>query len=287
MIQNIEKIIKKAKEGKYAIGQFNVYNIEWIKAVLETAQEQKSPAILATTYGAAKYMGGVKAVVALVNNIIEDLDITVPIALHLDHSTSYEWCKEAMDAGYKSVMFDGSKYNIKKNIEITEKVVSYAKKCNASVEGEVGIVGGEEESIVGQVRYASEEECISISKTGITTLAASLGSVHGHYNGEPKLGFDLMERYSKLTGLPLVLHGGSGIDDEKIKRAIECGQCKINVSTAIQEAFCDGLARYFEENKHKESKGYSPKVMFTTYSVPNVKEIVRRKMILFGSNGKG
>ncbi len=286
MLVNAKEMLLKAKKEKYAVAQININNLEWAKATLEEVQELKSPIILGVTSGAAKYMGGFKTVVGMVKGLIEELKITVPVAIHLDHGGSFDVVKEAIDAGFTSVMYDGSHDKIDKNVEDTKKAVEYAKKHNVSVEAEVGTVGGTEDGVTGGVNYASLEECVAISKTGIDFLAASLGSVHGDYVGEPKLGFKEMIEYSAATNLPLVLHGGSGIPDDMIKKAIESGQAKINVNTELQKAFAKGIRQYIEENKDQSGVGYDPRKVIGTYAYPNMKQVVKEKVMLFGSNNK-
>jgi len=280
------KMLQKAKKEKYAVGQFNINNLEWTKASLETAQENNSPIILGVSEGAAKYMGGFATVASMTEGLIADLKITVPVALHLDHGSTFESCKAAIDAGFSSIMIDGSEHPIKKNIEVTKQVVEYAKKVGVSVEAEVGTVGGEEDGVVGGISYANPEECAQLIKeTKVDFLAASLGSVHGHYAGEPKLGFAEMKVISEANNIPLVLHGGSGIPNDMIKKAIENGQAKINVNTEIQVRFTKATAIYFEEKKHESGKGYDPrKVLANGYQA--IKDTVKDRMTVFGSIGK-
>ncbi|HIZ70975.1 MAG TPA: class II fructose-1,6-bisphosphate aldolase, partial [Candidatus Atopostipes pullistercoris] len=231
-------MLNKALDEKYAVGQFNINNLEWTQAILQAAQEEQSPAILGVSEGAAKYMGGNQVVVAMVNALMETMDITVPIALHLDHGSSYESAVAAIDAGFSSVMIDNSAFPIDENIENTKKVVDYAHAKGVSVEAEVGTVGGEEDGVIGGVTYADAQECKRmVDEAGIDALAAALGSVHGTYDGEPKLGFDEMKEISELTGAPLVLHGGSGIPTHQIEKAIEYGHSKINVNTELQQVW--------------------------------------------------
>ena len=231
-------MLNKALEGKYAVGQFNINNLEWTQAVLQAAQEENSPVILGVSEGAAKYMGGHLVVAAMTNALLETMDITVPVALHLDHGTSFESCKSAIDAGYSSVMIDKSHYPIDENIAQTKLVVEYAHSKGASVEAEIGTVGGTEDGITGGIQYADPAECLRLTtETAIDALAAALGSVHGPYSGEPVLGFDEMKEISELTHKPLVLHGGSGIPEHQIKKAIEFGHSKINVNTECQQVF--------------------------------------------------
>ncbi len=286
MLVNAKEMLIKAQEGKYAVAQININNLEWAKATLEQVQELNSPVILGVTAGAAKWMGGFNAVVGMVNGLMKDLNITVPVALHLDHGTTVEVCKEVIDAGFSSVMYDGSHDPIAKNVEDTKTVVEYAAAKNVSVEAEVGTVGGTEDGVTGGVNYASLDECVAISESGIDFLAASLGSVHGDYVGEPKLGFDEMVEYSAATKLPLVLHGGSGIPDDMIKRAIESGQAKINVNTEVQQAFARGIRKYIEEGSDKVGTGFDPRKVIGTYAIDEMKSVVKAKIELFGSVNK-
>ncbi len=286
MLVNAKAMLNKAKIHKYAVGQFNINNLEWTKAILEVAEATKSPVILGVSEGAAKYMGGYDAVVGMVRGLDKALKITVPVALHLDHGSSVESAKAAIDAGFTSVMYDGSEHSIDENIKNTQEVVEYAKKFDVSVEAEVGTVGGEEDGIVGGVRYASLEECVRMAKEGqVDMLAASLGSVHGHYEGEPNLGFAEMEEYSQATNLPLVLHGGSGIPEDMIKKAIHAGEAKINVNTEIQEAFAKGVREYIESGKDQVGKGYDPRKILAT-PAQYMKDVVEAKIKLFGSDNK-
>lgn len=282
---NAKKMLKDAHKGKYAVGQYNINNLEWTKAVLSAAEETSSPAILGVSEGAAKYMGGFKTVVGMVKGIIESHNIKAPIALHLDHGSSFESCKAAIDAGFTSVMYDGSHDEIAKNVADTKKVVDYAAQNDVSVEAEVGTVGGEEDGVVGGVSYAKFEDCEKIVATNIDFLAASLGSVHGHYDGEPKLGFKEMEEISSKLDIPLVLHGGSGIPTDMIKKAISLGQSKINVNTELQEKFTEATAKYFADKKHTIGKGFDPRKVLADGTTA-IKEGVISKMKEFGSFGK-
>ncbi len=286
MLSNAKKMLIDAKKGKYAVGQFNINNLEWTKAILEVAEEMKSPVILGVSEGAAKYMGGYDAVVGMVKGLDKALKISVPVAIHLDHGQTVESAKAAIDAGFTSVMYDGSEHSIDENVANSKLVVEYAAKFDVSVEAEVGTVGGEEDGVVGGVRYASLEECVRIAKEAkVDMLAASLGSVHGHYQGEPNLGFKEMLEYSQATDLPLVLHGGSGIPADMIKKAIESGEAKINVNTEIQEAFTKGVREYIESGKDKVGTGYDPRKVLAIPYV-NMKKVVADKIALFGSNNK-
>ena len=286
MLTNTKKMLLNAKSNHYAVAQFNINNLEWTKAILEVAEEKKSPVILGVSEGAAKYMGGFDAVVGMVKGLDKSLKISVPVAIHLDHGQSVESAKAAMEAGFTSVMYDGSEHSIEENIQNTKIVVEYAKKFDVSVEAEVGTVGGEEDGVVGGVRYASLEECVRMAKEAkVDSLAASLGSVHGHYQGQPNLGFSEMKQYSEATNLPLVLHGGSGIPNDMIKKAIKNGESKINVNTEIQEAFTKGVREYIESGKDKIGTGYDPrKVLATPYQ--NMKKVILDKIELFDSKNR-
>ena len=280
---NMKDMLNKAKDGHYAVGQFNINNLEWTQAILEVAQENNSPVILGVSEGAAKYMGGFNTVVQMVKGLMIDKQINVAVAIHLDHGSSYENCQAAIDAGFTSVMIDGSHHPIAENIALTKKVVAYAHDRDVSVEAEVGIVGGQEDNVVAQgVIYADPDECLRLSKeANLDCLAPALGSVHGEYKGEPKLGFAEMENIAKLIALPLVLHGGSGIPDFQILEAIKCGTCKINVNTECQQAFTKEV-RYILNN---DVKVYDPR----KYLGPGkeaIKKVVLEKMTLFGSIDK-
>ena len=275
-------MLNKALEEKYAVGQFNINNLEWTQAILQAAEEEQSPAILGVSEGAAKYMGGTKVVVAMVNALMETMDITVPIALHLDHGSSYDAVKDAIDAGFSSVMIDNSALPIDENIENTRKVVEYAHEHGVSVEAEVGTVGGEEDGVVGDVIYADSKECKRIvDEAKIDALAAALGSVHGTYDGEPKLGFDEMKEISELTETPLVLHGGSGIPTHQIEKAIEYGHTKINVNTELQQVW---TARTREVLANDE-KVYDPRKIIGP-GKENITETTKAKMREFGSSNQ-
>ena len=275
-------MLNKALEEKYAVGQFNINNLEWTQAVLQAAEEEKSPIILGVSEGAAKYMGGTKVVSAMVNALMETMDITVPVALHLDHGSSFETVKEAIDAGFSSVMIDNSAYPIDENIENTKKVVDYAHAKGVSVEAEVGTVGGEEDGVVGDVIYADAEECKRIvDEAGIDALAAALGSVHGTYAGEPELGFDEMKEISELTKTPLVLHGGSGIPEHQIKKAIEYGHSKINVNTELQQVW----AARTRDVLANDSDLYDPRKVIGP-GKEDITASVKEHMRVFGSSNK-
>lgn len=270
----MKEMLEKAKEEKYAVPQFNINNLEWTRFILEECEILKSPVILGVSEGAMKYMGGFKTVKDIVVNLIEYLNITVPVALHLDHGSSFELCKEAINAGFTSVMIDASKYELDENIKITKKVVLYAKKKNITVEAEIGHVGGD--SI--EVLYADVDESETFSKkTGVDFLAPALGSVHGLYKGEPKLNFERMQEISKRTNLPLVLHGGTGIYDDQIRKAIKCGICKINFNTELQIAWNNAL-----REKLKKDKSYDPRKVIKM-GEDALKKSVKEKCILLGS----
>jgi 6-phospho-5-dehydro-2-deoxy-D-gluconate aldolase len=275
-------MLNKALEGKYAVGQFNINNLEWTQAVLQAAQEEKSPVILGVSEGAAKYMGGHLVVAAMTNALLETMDITVPVALHLDHGTSFESCKSAIDAGYSSVMIDKSHFPIDENIAQTKLVVEYAQSKGASVEAEVGTVGGTEDGITGGIQYANPAECLRMTtEAGIDALAAALGSVHGPYSGEPVLGFDEMKEISELTHKPLVLHGGSGIPEHQVKKAIEFGHSKINVNTECQQVFTAAV----REKLATDANFYDPRKVIGPGKEAIV-AVVKERMQVFGSSNK-
>ena len=281
---NMVNMLTKAKEGKYAVGQFNINNLEWTKTILLTAQELNSPVILGVSEGAAKYMGGFNAVTGMVKGLIKDLNITVEVAIHLDHGQSFENCKKALDAGFTSVMIDGSHHPIDENIKMTKEVVDYAHAMGASVEAEVGTVGGNEDGVIGGIKYADLNECVRLVKeAGVDALAPALGSVHGPYQGEPVLGFVEMEAIGKATDMPLVLHGGTGIPDEKIQKAISCGTCKINVNTECQLAFNKILREFLSDEKN--AKVYDPRKLLGP-ATKGIAAAVTEKMTVFGSVNK-
>lgn len=281
MLISMKDMLEKAKAEKYAVPHFNINNLEWTRFILETVQDIKSPVILGVSEGAMKYMGGFKTIYSMVYNLIDYLNITVPVALHLDHGSSFEMCKEAIDANFTSVMIDASKYKLDKNIEITKQVVEYAKKKNVSVEAEIGRVGGQEDDVNNGIVYASVDESVKFSKeTNIDFLAPALGSVHGLYKGKPKLDFNRMKEISKLTNLPLVLHGGSGIYDEQIKKAIECGICKINFNTELQIAWNNAVRKKMETDA-----SYDPRKVIKM-GEDALKECVIEKCNLLGSINK-
>lgn len=280
---SMTEMLNKALNEKYAVGQFNINNLEWTQAILSAAEEEKSPVILGVSEGAARYMGGFKTVVKMVEGLMEDMNITVPVAIHLDHGSSYEKCVEAIDAGFTSVMIDASHHPFEENVETTTKVVEYAHARNVSVEAELGTVGGQEDDVVADgVIYADKDECVElVNRTGIDTLAPALGSVHGPYKGEPNLGFKEMEDICNATGLPLVLHGGTGIPTEQIKRSIGLGTAKINVNTENQIAF----TRVVREVLNAKPDIYDPR-KFLTPGRDEIKRTVIGKIREFGSSQK-
>jgi len=286
MIVNMSEMLKKAFEGKYAVGQFNINNLEWTKAVLLTAEEQKSPVILGVSEGAAKYMGGVNTVAAMVRAMDKDLKITVPVALHLDHG-SYQGCLDCVEAGFSSIMFDGSHFELDENIQKTTELVKLAHDRGLSIEAEVGSIGGEEDGVVGTGEIADPAACKQIADLGVDALAAGIGNIHGVYPDNWKgLAFDALEAISKaISGLPLVLHGGTGIPEDMIKKAISLGMAKINVNTECQLSFAAATREYIEAGKDKEGKGFDPRSLLAP-GFNAIKETVKEKMILFGSVGK-
>lgn len=279
---NMVNMLAKAKEGKYAVGQYNINNLEWTKTILLTAEKNNSPVILGVSEGAGKYMGGFNTVVMMVKGLMQDLNITVDVAIHLDHGSSFEKCKAAIDAGFTSVMIDGSHHPIDENIRMTKEVVDYAHARGVSVEAEVGTVGGNEDGVIGGIKYADEGECVRLVKeTGVDALAPALGSVHGPYKGEPVLGFTEMASIQKATDMPLVLHGGTGIPDEKIRKAISCGTCKINVNTECQLAF----NKILREVIANDQTTYDPRKLLGPAS-KGIENAVTEKMTVFGTIGK-
>ena len=283
---NLSKICNSAKIGKYAIPQFNTNNLEWTKVILLSCQEERSPVIIGASESAINYMGGYNVVVGLVISLIKDLNITVPVVLHLDHGSTIENCIMAINSGFTSVMLDASRFPIDDNCNMIKEVIKHAKKHNVSVEAEVGLVGGEEDGHYNKdLRYAKYKNVLKISKTGIDVLAAAYGSVHGHYVGVPKIAYDKIEKASKGTNLPIVLHGGSGLSDDIIKKSIRCGISKINLNTEFQEAFTDAVALYFQEKLHLHGKGYDPRKIIQ-FGIDNLKKVIISKIHLFGANNK-
>lgn len=279
---SMKEMLIKAREGHYAVGQFNINNLEWTEAILDEAQALNAPVILGVSEGAAKYMGGWLVVSAMVKAYIKSKNITVPVALHVDHGSSFEVVKAAIDAGFSSVMIDASHFPFEENIEITKKVVEYAHARGVSVEAELGRVGGQEDHVVAETMYADPEECrILVEKTGIDCLAPALGSVHGPYHGEPKLGFDEMAYINNLLKMPLVLHGGSGIPDEQLRKAIDRGTAKINVNTESQQAWTAIVREVLEKDKNV----YDPRKIIGP-GKEGIKNVVRAKCEVFGCINK-
>ena len=286
MLVSAKEMLNKAKAGHYAVGQFNINNLEWTKSILLAAEETRSPVILGVSEGAGKYMTGYKTVVGMVNGMLEELNISVPVALHLDHG-SYEGCYKCIEAGFSSIMFDGSHYPIEENIEKTKELVKVAKGKGMSVEAEVGSIGGEEDGVIGRGECADPEECKAVADLGVTMLAAGLGNIHGKYpeNWEG-LSFETLDAIQQLTGdMPLVLHGGTGIPDDMIKKAISLGVAKINVNTECQLAFADATRKYIEAGKDLEGKGFDPRKLLAP-GAEAIKDMVITKIKLFGSEGK-
>lgn len=281
-----KEMLVKAREGKYAVGQFNINNLEWTKAVLLTAQENNSPVILGVSEGAGKYMGGYKTIVGMVNGLIEELKITVPVALHLDHG-SYEGALKVIEAGFSSVMFDGSHYAINENIEKTKEIIKIAEAKGLSVEAEVGSIGGEEDGVVGAGEIADPAECKLIADLGVTMLAAGIGNIHGQYPENWKgLDFKALAAIQAQTGkMPLVLHGGTGIPADMIQEAISLGVAKINVNTECQLAFAAATRKYVEAGKDLQGKGFDPRKLLAP-GFEAIKATVKEKMELFGSVNK-
>lgn len=286
MLVSAAKMLKDAKAGKYAVGHFNINNLEWTKAILLTAQELNSPVILGVSEGAGKYMCGFKTVAAMVDAMVNELGITVPVALHLDHG-SYEGALKCIEAGFSSVMFDGSHYGIEENIEKTKEIIALAHSKGISVEAEVGAIGGEEDGVIGGGEVADPNECKMIADLGVDMLAAGIGNIHGKYPANWKgLRFDVLANIQELTGeMPLVLHGGTGIPADMIKEAISLGVSKINVNTECQLAFADATRKYIEAGKDLEGKGFDPRKLLAP-SFEAIKATVKEKMELFGSVNK-
>ena len=286
MLVSAKEMLTKAKEGHYAVGQFNINNLEWTKAILLTAQEMNSPVILGVSEGAGKYMCGYKTIVGMVEGMIEGLGITVPVALHLDHG-SYEGALKCIEAGFSSVMFDGSHYPIEENIEKTKELVRITGEKGISLEAEVGSIGGEEDGVIGAGECADPDECKMIADLGVTMLAAGIGNIHGKYPANwPGLSFETLDANQQKTGaMPLVLHGGTGIPAEMIKKAIDLGVSKINVNTECQLAFAAATRKYVEEGKDLSGKGFDPRKLLAP-GTEAIKATVREKIELFGSANK-
>lgn len=282
MIVNAKKILNEAHMNKYAIPHFNINNLEWTRFILEKCEELRSPVILGVSEGAVKYMGGYRVVVSIVKSLVEDLNIKVPVVLHLDHGSSIETCKKAVDAGFTSVMIDASKYSLEENIEITKEVVNYAHNKNVTVEAEIGHVGGEEDGVADELAYAKVEDAIKLAKeTGIDFLAPALGSVHGIYKGEPKLDFNRMKQIDEILNIPLVLHGGSGINDELIRQAISCGISKLNINTELQMAWNSEVREFLASNETV----YDPRKVIKA-GEEAMKAAIDAKLTLLGSINK-
>ena len=286
MLVSAKEMLNKAKAGKYAVGQFNINNLEWTKAILLTAQELNSPVILGVSEGAGKYMCGYTTIVGMVNGMLKELNITVPVALHLDHG-SYEGAKACIEAGFSSVMFDGSHYPIEENKAKTEELVKICNEKGLSLEAEVGSIGGEEDGVVGAGECADPDECKTIADLGVTMLAAGIGNIHGKYpENWAGLSFETLGAIQQKTGdMPLVLHGGTGIPEDMIKKAISLGVAKINVNTECQLAFADATRKYIEAGKDLEGKGFDPRKLLAP-GAEAIKATVKEKMELFGSVNK-
>ncbi len=286
MLVSAKEMLQKAREGKYAVGQFNINNLEWTKAVLLTAEEMKSPVILGVSEGAGKYMTGFGTVAAMVKAMISEMNITVPVALHLDHGT-YDGCYKCIKAGFSSIMFDGSHYPIAENVEKTTELVHVAHQLGLSIEAEVGSIGGEEDGVVGMGECADPNECKQIADLGVDMLAAGIGNIHGKYpENWPGLSFETLAAVNEKVGeMPLVLHGGTGIPADMIKKAISLGVAKINVNTECQLAFAEATRKYIEDGKDQQGKGFDPRKLLAP-GAEAIKATVKEKMELFGSVGK-
>ena len=286
MLVSAKDMLEKARDGKYAVGQFNINNLEWTKSILLTAQELNSPVILGVSEGAGKYMTGFKTVVGMVNGMLEEMKITVPVALHLDHGT-YEGCYKCIEAGFSSIMFDGSHYPIEENVEKTKELIKICAEKGMSLEAEVGSIGGEEDGVIGMGECADPNECKMIADLGVTMLAAGIGNIHGKYpENWAGLSFDTLAAIKEKTGdMPLVLHGGTGIPEDMIKKAISLGVAKINVNTECQLSFAAATRKYIEEGKDLQGKGFDPRKLLAP-GAEAIKATVKEKMELFGSVGK-
>ena len=283
MLVNATDMLNKAREGKYAVGHFNINNLEWAKSILLTAQEMNAPVILGVSEGAGKYMGGFKVVADMVKALTDSMEITVPVALHLDHGT-YEGCYKCIKAGFSSIMFDGSHYPIAENVEKTKELVAITKALGMSLEAEVGAIGGEDDGVIGAGECADPDECKAIADLGVNMLAAGIGNIHGKYPANWKgLSFETLEAVkAKVGNMPLVLHGGTGIPEDMIKKAISLGVAKINVNTECQLAFAAATRKYIEEGKDLEGKGFDPRKLLAP-GTEAIKQTVREKITLFGS----
>lgn len=279
MLVNFNEMLQKAKEGHYAVPQFNINNLEWTKYILEKCNELKIPVILGVSEGAAKYMGGFLVVSSMVKAMVESLKIEIPVCIHLDHGSSFESCKSAIDAGFTSVMIDGSKHELKENIEITKAVVDYAHERGISVEAEVGHIGGTEDNVSSSILNATLEDCVELYKnTGIDALAPALGSVHGFYKGEPNLDFKTMQEINNTLPIPLVLHGGTGIPEDKIKQAISCGISKININTDLQVVWSKAVREFLNEDE----KVYDPRKVIGSGELA-MKNQINKIVTIFGT----
>lgn len=279
MLVNFNEMLQKAKEGHYAVPQFNINNLEWTKYILEKCNELKIPVILGVSEGAAKYMGGFLVVSSMVKAMVESLKIEIPVCIHLDHGSSFESCKSAIDAGFTSVMIDGSKHKLKENIEITKAVVDYAHEREISVEAEVGHIGGTEDNVSSSILNATLEDCVELYKnTGIDSLAPALGSVHGFYKGEPNLDFKTMQEINNTLPIPLVLHGGTGIPEDKIKQAISCGISKININTDLQVVWSKAVREFLNEDE----KVYDPRKVIGSGELA-MKNQINKIVTIFGT----
>lgn len=281
MLVNLKEMLECAKKDHYAVPQFNINNLEWTRFILEECNANNSPVILGVSEGAIKYMGGYKIVVDIVEDLMDYLKIDIPVAIHLDHGSSFESCQEAIDNGFTSVMIDGSQLDLKQNIEITKKVVIYSKKFNVTVEGEIGHIGNDENPENDGILYAEVDDCVKYcQESAIDFLAPALGSVHGLYKGEPKLNFERMSQISGITNLPLVLHGGTGIYDEQIRKSVECGIAKININTELQIAWSNAVKEHINDNNI-----YDPRKIIKLGEIA-LKECVRNKILLLGCKDK-
>lgn len=279
MIVNAKKMLEDAKVNKYAVPHFNINNLEWTRYILEECNRLKSPVILGVSEGAIRYMGGYKVVANLVKNLDEELNIQIPVAIHLDHGSSVESCKKAVDTGFTSVMIDASKYSLEENIDMTKQVVEYARIKNITIEAEIGHIGGSEDNMSSEIAYAKVDDALSLyNETKIDFLAPALGSVHGLYKGEPCLDFDKMKEISEKTNIPLVLHGGTGIDDEKLKKAIASGICKVNINTELQIAWTKAVRKFLSE----DTKAYDPRTVIKS-GEQSMKQAIEHKVNVLGS----
>ena len=282
MLVNSKEMLLDAKKNKYAIPHFNINNLEWIRFILEECQRLNQPVILGVSEGALKYMGGAKTVAGMVTGLIEELFITIPVCLHIDHGQSFETCKRAIDAGFTSVMIDGSKYSIEENIKETRQVVEYAHAHNVTVEAELGLIGGEEDGIANRLAFTNLKDCqYFLEQVDIDSLAPALGSVHGLYKGEPNLDYETMNEININVEVPLVLHGGSGIDDEKIKKAIDCGISKININTELQIAWSNAVREFLDNDQVT----YDPRKVIKSGEAA-MKRVIEEKINLFSNNNR-